>query len=127
VPISVSARKNSARGDIVLALSTREPHTILSLIGKALGNFPSTVNFKLDLFTRRSIDHGTVKFNHENVHISIHEGRIGPEYWGTISRDKDVLICGPNAFADAAEDGLRAAGVPQEKIQGEGLLVSTYH
>ncbi|GFF57997.1 conserved hypothetical protein [Aspergillus udagawae] len=118
---ALSARNGSARGDIVLALSTREPHTMLSLIEKALGNFPSTVNFKLDLFTRRSIDQDTVMFNQENVHISIHKGRIGPEYWGTISRDKDVLICGPNAFGDAAEDGLRAAGVPHEKIQREGF------
>ncbi|GFF83703.1 conserved hypothetical protein [Aspergillus lentulus] len=92
---------------------------MLSLIEKALGNFPSTVNFKLFLLTRRLIDHDTVKFTQENVHISIHEGRIGPEYWEQSPE--------PNAFGDAAEDGLQAAGVPQQKIQGEGLLLSTYH
>ncbi|KAL5359462.1 hypothetical protein BJX96DRAFT_58390 [Aspergillus floccosus] len=118
---ALTARKDSARGDVVLALSTREPGIMLNLIKTALGNVPSTISVQLNLFTSRSTEFGPVKFNQENVHISIYEGRIGPGYWKTITKDQDVFICGPNSFGDAAMDGLRAAGVQHERIQREGF------
>ncbi|KAL4994204.1 hypothetical protein BDV10DRAFT_189277 [Aspergillus recurvatus] len=114
-------RKVSARGHVVLVLSTREPNVLLNLFEPALGNVPSTIRFKLDLFTTRSIDLDIEKFSQENVHTSVHKGRIGAEYWKAVSKDKDVFICGPNAFGDAAVDSLRAAGVPNEEIQREGF------
>ena len=94
---------------------------MLNLVKRALGNVPSTVNFQLDLFTSRSTELDPVRFNQENVHISLYEGRIGPEYWKTTTKDQDVFICGPTSFGDAAMDGLRTAGVRHEKIQREGF------
>ncbi|EAU33071.1 conserved hypothetical protein [Aspergillus terreus NIH2624] len=118
---ALSARRDAARGNVVLALSTREPGIMLNLVKRALGNVPSTVNFQLDLFTSRSTELDPVRFNQENVHISLYEGRIGPEYWKTTTKDQDVFICGPTSFGDAAMDGLRTAGVRHEKIQREGF------
>ncbi|BCR99700.1 putative oxidoreductase, FAD-binding [Aspergillus luchuensis] len=118
---ALSKREKAARGDIVLVLSTREPDTMLTLIRRAIGKVPPTVTVKIDLFTSRPLDLDTRTLEHENTSLSVFEGRVGPEYWKTSAREKEVFICGPKAFADAAEEGLRAIGVPSEKIQREGF------
>ncbi|OJJ65810.1 hypothetical protein ASPBRDRAFT_189745 [Aspergillus brasiliensis CBS 101740] len=118
---ALSKRGNAARGDIVLVVSTREPDVMLNLIGTALGEGPSTVTVKIDLFTSRPFELDTKTLHQENTSLSVYEGRVGPNYWKTSYRDKEVFICGPKAFADAAVEGLRANGVPNEKIQREGF------
>lgn len=104
------------KGDIQFALSTREPAIMLDLIRKLLRNIP-TVNIKIDLFTH----YPPLDTEFDGTHISIHSGRIGPEYWKTVSPDKNVFICGPNEFGDAATEGLRDIGIPNERIHREGF------
>ncbi|GLA03050.1 hypothetical protein AnigIFM60653_002646 [Aspergillus niger] len=118
---ALSKREKAARGDIVLVLSTREPDAMLTLIRRAMGKVPPTVTVKIDLFTSRPLDLDTRAFKHENTSLSVFEGRVWPEYWKPSAREKEVFICGPKAFADAAVEGLRAIGVPSEKIQREGF------
>ncbi|KAL4899296.1 hypothetical protein BDW74DRAFT_189405 [Aspergillus multicolor] len=113
-------RENST-GDIVFALSTREPDIMLEFVGKLLRNIPVSVSVMLDLFTHSPISIDTEIFESGNIRISIRNGRIGPEYWKTISTGRDVLICGPDGFGNAAVEGLRAAGVPNGKIHREGF------
>ncbi|KAL4965667.1 uncharacterized protein BDV14DRAFT_199763 [Aspergillus stella-maris] len=113
--------RENARGDIVFALSTKEPDIMLGLVGNLLRNVPMSVKIKLDLFTHSPITIDFQSFESENIHISIRNGRVGPEYWKTISQGRDVLICGPDGFGNAAVEGLRAAGVPNGKIQREGF------
>ncbi|KAL2856637.1 hypothetical protein BJY01DRAFT_171160 [Aspergillus pseudoustus] len=117
------ARRRGASGKIVLALSTREPEIMLDLLGDSLGKIPETVNITLDIFTRSPVRARLDELRGANRHISIHEGRLRPDYWPTVSKDKDVdvLICGPNEFGDVAVEGLREAGIPNDKIQREGF------
>lgn len=103
------------KGDIQFVLSTREPTIMLDLVRELLMNSPPTVNIKIDLFTRYPLD------AENSTRISIHQGRIGPEYWKTVSTDKDVFICGPNEFGNAATEGLRDIGIPNERIHREGF------
>ncbi|GKZ97367.1 hypothetical protein AnigIFM59636_000750 [Aspergillus niger] len=118
---ALSKCEKAARGEIVLVLSTREPDAMLTLIRRAMGKVPPTVTVKIDLFTSRPLDLDTRTLKHENTSLSVFEGRVGPEYWKPSAREKEVFICGPKAFADAAVEGLRAIGVPSEKIQREGF------
>ncbi|KAL4943223.1 hypothetical protein BDV06DRAFT_144201 [Aspergillus oleicola] len=115
------ASREAAKGDIVFALSTREPELMLGLVGKLLKNVPTSVNVKLELFTRSPVSFDTSDFGGENIQSSIRNGRIGPDYWKIISKNKDVLICGPDGFANSAVEDLRAAGVPNGKIHREGF------
>ncbi|KAL4950442.1 hypothetical protein BDW69DRAFT_202133 [Aspergillus filifer] len=113
--------RENARGDIVFVLSTREVDIMLKLVGRLLTNLPMSISVKLDLFTHHPISINTESFEGANIRVSIRNGRIGPEYWKTISHGRDVLICGPDGFGNAAVEGLRAAGVPNGKIHREGF------
>ncbi|KAJ0421734.1 hypothetical protein BJY00DRAFT_323032 [Aspergillus carlsbadensis] len=115
------AKREEVSGDIKLALSTREPDIMLGLMRESLAKFSATVNITVDLFTRSPVNISHDELQGSSRQIAIHEGRVGPDYWPTISKDKDVLICGPNEFGDAAVEGLQAAGMPNEKIQREGF------
>ncbi|KAL4794743.1 hypothetical protein BDV19DRAFT_389876 [Aspergillus venezuelensis] len=110
-----------AKGDIVFALSTREPDIMLGLVGKLLKKVPKSVHVRLDLFTQSPITIDFQIIESPNINTTIRNGRIGPEYWKTISTGRDVLICGPDGFGNAVAEGLRAAGVPNGKIYREGF------
>ncbi|CAG8909085.1 unnamed protein product [Penicillium egyptiacum] len=118
---ALAARGRGHSGDIQFALATREPAIMLDLMGRSLKNIPTTIRINIDIFTRCQIHLDTEEFNTESTRISIHEGRIGPGYWKTVSMDKDVLICGPDGFGNSAVENLRAVGVPNEKIHREGF------
>ncbi|KAL5343904.1 hypothetical protein BJX70DRAFT_352033 [Aspergillus crustosus] len=118
---ALGTRGEETRGDIVLALSTREPDLLLEVLRTLLEKIPGSVAVRIDLFTRAPVGVGNGDLQAQNVKVSIHKGRIGPDYWTTISNDRDVLICGPNEFGDSAVEGLRAAGVPNGKIHREGF------
>ncbi|KAL3467062.1 hypothetical protein BJX64DRAFT_283790 [Aspergillus heterothallicus] len=115
------ARRRDVSGDVVLALSTREPEIMLDLMKVSLSRIPETVHVTVELFTRSPMDSSLEHFQGPSRHISVHKGRIGHDYWQTVSKYKDVLICGPNGFGDAAVEGLREAGIPNKKIQREGF------
>ncbi|KAL3447307.1 hypothetical protein BJX65DRAFT_318197 [Aspergillus insuetus] len=115
------ARREEVSGDIKLALSTREPGIMLGLMRDSLAKLSKTIRVTIDLFTRSPVNVSLEELQGRNQQITVREGRIGPDYWPTIPKDKDVLICGPNEFGDAAVEGLQAAGIPNEKIQREGF------
>lgn len=109
-----------AEGDISLILATREPEIMLQLIQPSIERMPPTVNIKCELFTsRRDLDMEIV--SSPNAKITIHEGRINPEYWRGTPKDKEFFICGPNGFGDSVVNGLQLAGVPPSQIHREGF------
>ncbi|KAL4927665.1 uncharacterized protein BDV17DRAFT_292406 [Aspergillus undulatus] len=118
---ALGSRGGMVSGNIVFALATREPVLMLKLVGELLRNIPATVNVKIDLFTRMPLTYDTGYFSSDNSQLSIHKGRIGSEYWKAISKDRDVLICGPDGFGNTAAEGLRAVGVPNGRIHREGF------
>lgn len=114
------ARGQDRSGDIQFALSTREPTIMLDVMRTSLRSIPATIKIKIDMFTRYPpLD--TEDFNNGNTHISIHQGRIGPEYWKAVATDKDVFICGPNEFGNVVTESLRDIGIPDEQIHREGF------
>jgi ferredoxin-NADP reductase len=112
-------RSDSSQGDVVLALATREPKVFLDLIKTPLRSL-TKMKLRLDLFTNEDICLGHDQAG-TNLQIFMHMGRIQPQYWKEVAGGRKVFVCGPNGFGDAAVDGLRAAGVPNDKIQREGF------
>lgn len=117
---ALAERGPTAEGDILLVLTTREPEILLDLMRPSLESMPSTVRLKIAIFTHDS-KFDNKQLNKPNLEISVHKGRVGPGYWNSIPRKKEVFICGPSGFGDAATDGLRAAGVPLTQIHREGF------
>jgi NAD(P)H-flavin reductase len=113
-------RKGGGKGNVILALSTREPDIFLNLLKVSLHRTSSKFKFRIDLFTSQE-KVGTMDLEKMNVQAMVHKGRIPRQYWGTVAGDRDVFICGPGGFGDAAMSGLRASGVPIGKIKREGF------
>lgn len=113
-------RGSAAKGDVVLALASREPDVSLKLLKRSLDGLPPNVRVRIDLFS-----------NQENIsaqdvegtctQVVTHKGRIPAGYWIEVAGDRDVLICGPGGFGDSVQEGLRASGVPASRIQREGF------
>lgn len=120
---ATSEKGSSTTADVVLALSTREPEVFLKLIKASLPleALPWTQRFRIDLFTSQDIGSLAHELGKMNVDVVAHRGRIPTEYWPTVSNDRDVFICGPGEFGNAAETGLRSAGVPNDRIYREGF------
>jgi NAD(P)H-flavin reductase len=117
---ALAGRGSTAEGDVALVLSTREPEVMVGLMQPALEKMPSTVNIKIAIFTNDSkFDLGSL--NTPSQVITMHIGRVVPEYWKGFSRDQEVFICGPNGFGESVTDGLRAAGFPLTQIHREGF------
>lgn len=113
-------RGPAAEGDVMLVVATREPKIMLDLIQSPLERMSLTVQTKIAILSHESgIDAGHL--NRPSQHISMHKGRVVPEYWKEVPRDKEVFICGPSAFGDSVTDGLQAAGIPLTKIHREGF------
>ncbi|KAL4975812.1 hypothetical protein BDW66DRAFT_151543 [Aspergillus desertorum] len=118
---AVGSRGETTSGDVVLALSSREPDVMLGLVRNTVTKVPKGFRIRIDLFTHAPVKADMEEFNTGNIQISLHNGRIGPPYWKAVSTDRDILICGPSGFGDAAVAGLRAVGVPNERIQRDGF------
>ncbi|KAL6238688.1 hypothetical protein BDW75DRAFT_200736 [Aspergillus navahoensis] len=118
---ALGSRGERTSGNVVLALSTREPDIMLGLVKNTMRKAPMGVMLTIDLFTHAPVKTDMDELNTERLQISLHNGRIRPQYWKAVATGRDVFICGPNAFGDAAVEGLRAAGVPNEKIHREGF------
>lgn len=114
-------RGPSIDGDITLALSTREPEIMLELMQHSLSKISSSVNVQIDIFTNVDLVEPHNIISRENVHVLIHKGRVGKDYWLSTPTSKTVFICGPSAFGDSAIEGLRAAGLPMSQIHREGF------
>ncbi|RJE25706.1 Oxidoreductase [Aspergillus sclerotialis] len=111
--------ESAAEGDVMLVLSTREPNIMLYMMRHSLERIASTVRISIAIFTHDSeFDAGPLK---PNQSISVHRGRIFPEFWKDIPRSKDVFICGPNASGDSVTDGLLAVAVSPSQIHREGF------
>lgn len=117
---ALSERRAKENGDVVLALSTREPEMMLKLVQASLRNALLKLRLRIDIFTRQ--DHVDMDgIDQGNIRIKIHKGRITPNYFPEVASDRDILICGPGGFGDLAMDGLRAAGVSDDKMLREGF------
>lgn len=117
---AVSERGQKAEGSVTIALAARDPEPFLSLIEKPLQRMSPKFHVSIDLFTRQKVDVGDL-LQRTNVSLSVHDGRIPPGYYAQVVGDKDVFICGPGGFGDAAVESLRAARVPNSKIHREGF------
>ncbi|KAH8819357.1 hypothetical protein F5884DRAFT_839420 [Xylogone sp. PMI_703] len=106
--------------DIILALSTREPEIFSKLLQESLQRISPGVRLRIDLFTNKDSTY-TPNLEHGNLQVSVHRGRIQPQYWKEVAEGRDAFICGPGGFGDAAVDGIRAAGVPNSNIHREGF------
>lgn len=116
---ALAKRGSAAEGDITLVLATREPNTMLNMMRASLERIASTVRIRIAIFTHDSEFHaGHLKPNQK---ICVHSGRVFPEFWKGIPRDKEVFICGPNAFEDSVTDGLQTVGVLPNQIHREGF------
>ncbi|KAJ5897117.1 uncharacterized protein N7473_006516 [Penicillium subrubescens] len=116
---ALEQRGSRAEGDIFLVLATREPEIMLRLIQPALERMAPTVSIKVEIFTNKAVD--MEPFNRQNAKITVHQGRIRPEYWRGTSKDKEVFICGPNGFGDSVVNGMQAAGLQPSQIHREGF------
>jgi ferredoxin-NADP reductase len=108
-------------GDVVLVLATREPELFFKLLNRSLYMKPPKVKIRIELFTSQdSVCIGGL--DQLNVQTTIHKGRIQQDYWRAVSKDRDVFVCGPGGFGDAAVAGLSVAGVPDSKVYREGFF-----
>jgi ferredoxin-NADP reductase len=113
-------RGRAVQGDVVLVLASREPDVAFKLLKRSLNGLLPNVHVRIDLFSNQE-NINTRDMEEIGVQIVIHKGRIQPEYWVDVADERDVLICGPGSFGDAAQEGLRAVGVPASKILREGF------
>lgn len=113
-------RDRAVQGDVVLVLASREPNVAFKLLRRSLNGLTPNMHVRLDLFSNQE-NINTRDMEEIGVQIVIHKGRIQPDYWVDVADDRDVLICGPGGFGDAAQEGLRAAGVPASRISREGF------
>ncbi|KAJ5088912.1 hypothetical protein N7456_012528 [Penicillium angulare] len=105
---------------ITLALSTREPLVMVRLLHDLVMRLSRKIQVKIDIFTNvKDVSLSSTDIGNLNIHL--HLGRITNAYWKMNAEKDDVLICGPNGFADSAVEGLRAAGITSEKIHREGF------
>lgn len=123
ITTTTNGRVSDTKADVVLALATREPEIFLKLIKTSLPPraLPKAHKVRIDIFTNQDSDFQTHSLEQTNVNIVAHKGRIPMEYWPTVSDDRDVFICGPGEFGNAAETGLRGAGVSNDNIYREGF------
>lgn len=113
-------RGEHASGDVVLALAARDADPLLKLTRRALEKVSSKINVHIELFTSQDEVDVRAFQGREGVSVSVRRGRIPVDYW-SVAADRDVFICGPGGFGDAAVDGLRKAGVQNDKIHREGF------
>lgn len=113
-------RKYSSQDDVIITLATKEPDIFLKLLSRSVQGVGRNVKIRIDLFTNEDSfsNWGLEKIG---VEITIFKGRIRKEYWENVAFNRDVFICGPVGFGDAAVDGLRAAGVLNGRISREGF------
>lgn len=113
-------RGEEASGDVVLALAARDADPLMNLTRRALDKVSSKIKVRIDLFTSQEEVDISAFEGRAGVSVSVRKGRIPKDYW-SVAGDRDVFICGPGGFGDAAEDGLRKAGVDNGKIHREGF------
>ncbi|EJC98078.1 uncharacterized protein FOMMEDRAFT_130037 [Fomitiporia mediterranea MF3/22] len=132
--ISSSSTNSEMEYDVVLLLSTHEPHVLLRLIRDALSHSESKeANLKLALHIFSSVDPGVdVNGNSsdsEGLTVFIHEGR--PKFSKDADKSSMVLVsdakdrltylCGPPKFEESALDALEGAGLTRLGVMREGF------
>lgn len=108
------------KGDVVLALASREPDVSVKLLRRSLDGLPPNVHVRVDIFSNQEKIHHQV-LEEIGVQVVTHHGRIDAGYWGEFVGGRDVLICGPAGFGDSVQENLRAVGVPADRIRREGF------
>lgn len=116
---ALGKRGDGAESDVVLALSARDPAPFVKLLAASLP--ARRVRVRMDLFTSQDGVNIAGIQGRSNVDAQVHKGRIPASYWAGVADDREVFICGPGGFGDAAVDGLKAVGVPDERIHREGF------
>jgi len=118
---ALGQRKDHTCGNVIIALATRDPEVFLRLMNGAAENLPSTIILRIDVFTAVKVIDTNVCDAKAHIQINFHEGRIPMSYWTGVATEREVFICGPGSFGDAAVIGLTDANVPLSKIHREGF------
>jgi len=116
----VQRKDHSKRADVVLALSSREPDVAFQLLGRSLTGLPPNVQVRIDFFSNQA-NISAPDLEDIGVQVVMHKGRIPSEYWAGVDGGREIFICGPGGFGDAAQAGLTNAGVPASSIRREGF------
>lgn len=121
---AISQRKKGAKVIVTLALATREPKVFLDLVKTSFPKPLTNVQIKVDVFNSQGGEMSNGPSNLPDLtglNVYFHNYRIPNDYW-SIGRDCDeIFVCGPGGFGDVARDGLKEAGIPDEKIHREGF------
>lgn len=117
---ALAERGTTVKGDVVLALASREPDVSVKLLRRSLDGLPPNVHVRVDIFSNQEKIHHQV-LEEIGVQVVTHHGRIDAGYWGEFVGGRDVLICGPAGFGDSVQENLRAVGVPADRIRREGF------
>ena len=114
--------------DIALALSTREPEILVSLIAAALDRLDSSApslkaHLKLDVFTSKPAPEGKLlRFGQSDgfeVSVEQHKGRIPQEYFAGVKnlKERSAYLCGPEDFERGILDMLKKEGYDSSVVR----------
>lgn len=104
--------------DITLAVSTREPQVILSLIASSLGSSNPHVRLSVHVFT-----HVTSGIQ-SKLPFVLHPGRLEPSFFESQlakleAATTGVFLCGPESFEQVVLDYLNRVGIEEKSVQRE--------
>jgi NAD(P)H-flavin reductase len=121
---AISQREKCTKAIITLALATREPKVFLDLIKTSFPKALTNVQIKVDVFSSQG---GEMPNDPSNlldskwVDVTFHNYRIPNDYWSRTRDYDEVFICGPAEFGDVAQNRLKEAGIPDDRIHREGF------
>lgn len=103
--------------DITLAVSTREPQVILSLIASSLGSSNLHIQLSVHVFTNVTSIQSKLPFDQ-------HSGRLEQSFFESQLRklkakNTEVFVCGPELFEEAVLGCLNAVGIEEKNVQRE--------
>jgi ferredoxin-NADP reductase len=103
--------------DVILIISTREPHLTAELVRLALGTNPSpNIHLIIHIFT-------SVFWTPVDLPVTMHAGRLDVSFFQTLEdvQDRTIFVCGPPAFEEMSIQGLRSAGASEGSISRENF------
>ena len=120
------SRSSNVEWDILLALSTREPDVLVTLLTHLLkSERPPKLRLKLHVFSRESVSPLRSELDSPSdgfaVSLTPHGGRIDGAFLDTIEdiSSREIYLCGPELFERAMLDELSIHDVLADKVKRE--------